>query len=321
MTGRHDALVEVIDTIRRHKLTLEEIDKALQGDAEYKQESSSGILTRVLGYIGGILMFCGLGVFTSMQWESMNTAGRILVTFGIGFCAFIMAVVAAKDPRFQRATTPLFLIAALLEPTGIVVMLKEFSRGGDPAYGFLFMNGVMLLQQGLCFHALRRTVLAFTSLVFGVGFFSIAFNLMYIDETTIGLILGLSLLCLGWSIDKSVHKAIAPIAYLVGSIAFLAALFDLLEGTLYELLFLGVSSGLIFLSTVARSRMLLFMGTLSTIGFIGYFSGRYFEHALGWPLILMLMGAVLIGLSALAVRLNKKYIRQFDHVRFAGIEP
>jgi len=210
----------------------------------------------------------------------------------------------------SRAATRNSGVAALLEPTGIVVMLREFSRGGDPAYGLLFMNGVMLLQQGLCFHALRRTVLVFTSLVFGVGFFSLAFNLMSIDETMIGLVLGISLLCIGWSIDRSVHKAAAPITYLVGSIAFLAALFDILEGTPFEVLFLGVSSGLIFLSTVARSRMLLFMGTLATIGFIGYFSGKYFEHALGWPLILMLMGAVLIALSALAVRLNRKYIRR-----------
>jgi Predicted membrane protein (DUF2157) len=309
VTTRHDALVDVIDIIRRHNLTLEEVSKALQGGAEYEQEKSSGTLTKVLGYIGGILIFCGIGIFTSMQWESMNATGRIMVTLGIGFCAFIMAVVSARDSRYERAATPLFLVAVLLEPTGIIVMLREFSRGGDPAYGFLFMNGVMLMQQGLCFYALRRTVLAFTSLVFGVGFFAIAFNLMYIDAATIGLILGLSLLCIGWSIDKSEHKPIASITYLVGSIAFLSSLFDFLEDTVFEVLFLGVSSGLIFLSTIARSRMLLFIGTLATIGFIGYFSGKHFEDALGWPLILMLMGAVLIGLSALAVKLNKKYIR------------
>jgi hypothetical protein len=310
MTLRHDALVEVVDTIRRHNLSLEEIDRALQGDAAYAEETSSGILTRVLGYIGGILIFCGIGVFTAMQWDSMTAAGRILVTLGIGFCAFIMAVVSARDARFERAATPLFLVAALLEPTGILVMLREFSRGGDPAYGVLFMHGAMLLQQGLCFVALRRTVLAFTSLVFGVGFFSLAFDLLSVDDTMIGLVLGLALLCIGWSIDRSVHKALAPITYLAGSVAFLAALFDILEGTPFEVLFLGVSSGLIFLSTVARSRMLLFIGTLATIGFIGYFSGKYFENTLGWPLILMLMGVVLIGLSALAVRLNKQYIRQ-----------
>jgi hypothetical protein len=312
VTARHDALMEVVDAIRRHNLSLDEIGRALQGETAYAAETSSGILTRVLGYIGGILIFCGIGVFTSMQWEGMNSTGRILVTLGIGFCAFIMAVVAARDARFERAATPLFLVAALLEPTGILVMLKEFSRGGDPAYGLLFMHGVMLLQQGLCFQALRRTVLAFTSLVFGVGFFSLAFNLMYVDETMIGLVMGSSLLCIGWSLDRSVHKALAPVTYLAGSVAFLAALFDLVDGTSVEILFLGVSSGMIFLSTLARSRTLLFMGTLATIGYISYFSGKYFENTLGWPLILMLMGVVLIGLSALAVRLNRKYIRQED---------
>ena len=51
-----------------------------------------------------------------------------------------MAVVAARDARFERAATPLFRVATLLEPTGIIVMLREFSRGGDPAYGLLFMG-------------------------------------------------------------------------------------------------------------------------------------------------------------------------------------
>ena len=31
----------------------------------------------------------------------------------------------------DSATTPLFLIAAVLEPTGMVVVFDEFGRGGD----------------------------------------------------------------------------------------------------------------------------------------------------------------------------------------------
>ena len=30
---------------------------------------------------------------------------------------------------------PFFLLAAFLQPTGILLMLREYSRGGDPAYG------------------------------------------------------------------------------------------------------------------------------------------------------------------------------------------
>ena len=61
------------------------------------------------------------------------------------------------------------LIAALLQPTGIMVMLDEYARGGKPEHGMLFMCTVMFLQQFLTFLGTRRTVLLFTSLVFGTA--------------------------------------------------------------------------------------------------------------------------------------------------------
>jgi hypothetical protein len=52
------------------------------------------------------------------------------------------------------------------------------------------------------------------------------------------------------------------------------------------------------------------MGTIATISYIGYFTARHFAHEEAWPFILMLMGFVLIGMSVLAVKLNRKYISQ-----------
>ncbi len=310
MTSKQDALIEVVDLIKNHGLTLEEVSSALSGAKEFREEKSSGILTKILGYIGGIFVFSGICIFGAMQWDSMDTAGRILMTLGVGFCAFIMAVVSAKDPRYERASTPLFLVAALLQPAGIIVTLKEFSHGGDPAHGLLFMNFVMLLQQGAVFYTLNPTALAFTSIFFGTSMFAIAFDLMGMDGNLEGMTLGLSLICIAWALSNSKHRPIAGIHYLIGSIAFLIALFDVIRNTPVEVFYLGITCGMIFVSTLARSRTLLFVGTAATIGYIGYFSGKYFEHTLGWPLLLILMGFVLIGMSALAVKINKKYINQ-----------
>lgn len=308
--SKQDAIIEAVDIIKRHGLTLDDIAKALQETPEQKAEKSSSILTRVFGYIGGLLIFAGLAVFAGMVWDDIGAVGRIGITLGTGFCAFIMALACMSDARLEKAATPLFLTAAILQPGGILVMMDEFSRGGDPAHGLLFMSLAMLTQQGFTFWAKRRTVLALTSVIFGVTFFGVAFDLMGLHENTTGIVIGLSLLCIAWALGKSQHRSIAGLGYLSGSVLFLAAFYDVLQDKPFEILFLGASCSAIFVSTLARSRTLLCVGTLATLGYIGDFSAKHFADSLGWPITLILMGFILIGMSSFAVKLNNKYIKQ-----------
>lgn len=310
MSAKQDALIEVVDIIRRHGLTLDDVAAAMKQGPEIRAQKSGSILMRLFGYLGGLFVFAGLATFVAMQWEDLNSAGRIMVTLGVGFSIFIMALVCTTDARFERAATPLFLVAALLQPSGILVMLKEFSRGGDPAHGILFMTFVMAVQQGCAFWAKDRTVLAFTTLVFGCSFFAVAFDILNLDPDFIGAVIGLSLLCIGWSLDQSKHKQLSGITWFFGSIFFLVAAYDFLDDTPLEILFLGISCGLIFLSTVARSRVLLIVGTFSTLGYVCYFINEHFPGSLAGPIGLMVVGFLLIGTGALAVKINNKYIKQ-----------
>jgi hypothetical protein len=310
MSARQDALIEVVDIIKRHGLSLDEISSAVAGSSEFKAETSSGILSRLFGYVGGIFIFVGLAIYVGMRWDDLNSAGRILLTLGSGFCVFVMALVCTTDQRFEKAATPLFLVAALLQPTGIVVLLKEYSHGGDPAYGLLFMNLVMAVQQGCAFWARQRSVLALSTIVFTLGFFTIAFDLLHINHDLIGVTVGASLMCIAWSLDTSRHKSIAPLCYFFGSVVFLCAAFDWLRHTSIEIVFLGLACGLIFLSTVARSRTLLLVGTLALIGYLGHYIAEHFAHNLNAPLLVMLIGFLLIGLGVVAVQINNRYIKQ-----------
>jgi hypothetical protein len=309
-TERAEALSEVISLMRRHGITPEELTAALAGAREVKEEASSGILSRLFGYVGGLLVFAGLAIFVDMRWSDLDAIGRISVTLGPGFCAFLMALTCLTRPALEKAATPLFLVAALLEPTGMMVAMQEYAHGGRPAAGILFMCLVMALQQGCAFWAKRRTVLAFTTIVFCGGFYGAACELLEVPETLAGLTLGASLCCVAWSLSKSRHSALSWFWYFVGSVSFLCAAWDWLHRSAAEVLFLGLACGTIFLATVARSRALLIVGTLSMLGYIGYFIDEHFAHDLGAPVALMLAGFLLIGFGALAVKINNKYIRQ-----------
>jgi len=310
MSDKQDALIEVVDLMTRHGLTIEEVSGALKGEPAFKAAKSGGILSRLFAYIGGTFVIVGLGIYVGMRWDDLDPLGRVVVTLGPGFCVFILALVCTTDSRLERASTPLFMLAALVEPAGIMVTLQEYSSGGDPAYGVLFMNGVMAIQQGCTFIAKRRTVLALTTIVFSLGFFTVAFDLLGVHHNLIGLVIGASLVCVAWSLDRSRHRSIAGLAYFFGSGVFLAAAWDWLHNTSGHPVFLALSCGAIFLSTVTRSRSLLLVATIALIGYLVEFISDRFGDDLSGPLMLIVIGFVLIGFGVLAVTINNRFIAQ-----------
>lgn len=308
MSAREEALNEIADIIARNKLTIGDVTAYLSRSPEPKPAKDAGLLSKILGYMGGILVFSGIGVFLSMFWDDMNTATHIAVTLGTGFIVFLMAVSAARNERYERAATPLFLAAAFLQPMGIFVMLAEFSSGKDPRYGVLFMAAVMLAQQLLVFIATQRSVLAFTSIFFGGTLFLSLFDILGWDEDVSAAIIGFSMLCVCYAAGKSQHRSITPFWYLIGSGALLAGVFSIVQNSAIEIFYLGLCAFMIFLSTIAKSRTLLFVGTIAMLCYIGYFTAEHFVNSLGWPLALIVIGMVLIGLSSLALKINRKYI-------------
>ena len=307
MTARQDALVEVVDLITRHGLTIDEVSAALSGHENGAQRSSS-IISRIFAYLGGIFVFVGLGIFVAMRWDELGPAGRVLLTLGPGLCLFVLALVCTTDARLEAAATPLFLVAGLVQPTGILVMLKEYGRGGEVEHAVLFMSLVMLVQQGCTFWARRRTVLAFTTIVFATIAVFVSLDLLEANLYLTGITMGVSLLCVGWSLDRSPHRAIAGLVYFFGAALALEETYSWLRREPLEILFLGAACGVVVLAAVARSRSLLVVGTAGLVGYIADFIYQHFADNLGAPLALMAMGLVFLGLGAAAVRINAQYI-------------
>ena len=308
MTAKQDALTEVVDLITRHGLTIDEVSQALTGHASYADQRTSGIVSRLFAYLGGIFVFVGLGIFVAMRWDELGPAGRVLLTLGPGLSLFALALVCTTDPRVDGAVTPLFLLAALVQPTGILVLLQEYGRGGETEHAGLFMSVVMLVQQGCTFWARRRTVLAFTSVVFGSMAAVVSLDLLDANMYVAGVTIGASLLCIAWSLDRSPHRAIAGVVYFFGAALLLEETYAWLRREPLEILFLGAACGVVVLAATARSRSLLVVGTAALVGYVADFIYQHFADNLGAPLALMAIGFVFLGLGAAAVRINAQYI-------------
>ena len=76
-----------------------------------------------------------------------------------------------------------------------------------------------------------------------------------------------------------------------------------------EPLFIGGAAAFVYMSVNVRSRTLLFVATAAILAYTAYFTGEHFADSAGWPLALVVIGLVMIALSALAVRIDRRYMR------------
>jgi len=129
------------------------------------------------------------------------------------------------------------------------------------------------------------------------------------DNEIAALAIGSSLLLAAIGVDRTPHSVITPSWYFFGAIGFLYGLFDLVERTAFEIVFIVIASGFVYLSAAVQSRTLLLVATAAILGYTGWFTGEHFADSLGWPLALMLFGLLMIGLSAVAFRIDRQYIR------------
>src|SRR5690606_39229270 len=188
--GRDAALAEIVRLATAHDLTAADITAALA--ARGGQAPVRSALARVLAYLGGTFLFAGIAIFVAIEWSEMSSAARVVATLGSGLAAFGMAVVAFREPRFQRAATPLLVIAAVLEPTGILVAIDEYASGDDWRYAVLAATGAVAAQQLATFVALRWTAALFFALALGAGFAGTSMDLLGMSAGLTGFTVGAS---------------------------------------------------------------------------------------------------------------------------------
>jgi hypothetical protein len=308
---RTRALRDIVSLAKQHGFSAAEIAAAMD-DAPGQAPETRGrdVVMRVLGFLGGIFVFAGIGVFIALQWDSMNSASRVIVTLGTGLTAFVLAMLSARDERFTRAATPLLLMGAGLEPTGMFVAFSEYGSGGDWRWASLITTGTMALQFGAAFGSLRRSTALFLVILFASLFWWTALDLTDLPNSGVALIMGSSMLLAAIGVDRTGHRSITPVWYLLGSAAFFFGFFNAVEDSPAEIAFLAAAAGFVYVSVIVHSRTLLFVATLAILAYTGWFTGQHFADSVGWPIALIAFGIFMIALSALAVRIDRLYVRE-----------
>lgn len=302
---KQDALLRISDLAKTHSLTLDEIGACLTIKATHHKGSS--LLVRLLGYLGAAFIFAGLGLFIEMIWSDLASFSRVVITYGAGLVVFTLGALLLKDSRYEKASTPLFLVSSALLPTGMFVFWSEYTYGGEWQLAAMLVFSVLACQFLCTFYFLQRTNLLFFGYLFWNGSLGIFMERAGVSGEFIGIGLGLSIMMVTWVIDRTHHRAIAPFWYFLGSMGLLWSVFDLIEGIkIIDLLYFPLTVFMMLLSTRIQSRTLLLVSTLSLLGFLGYFTYEYFADVTGWPIALIIMGFMLVAVSAYAVKLAQR---------------
>lgn len=309
MSARDEALAHIVELAREHGLTHADVRAALGAAEAPARTARSGVLGNVFAWLGGSFVLAGLCVLMAMLWGDLGFVEQVIVTLGTGLVALVLSYMASLFAGRERLVTPLFLIAALAQPVGLAVILEELGGGGREELGVLAIAGVMTVQCFLFGARVRRNAVVFAALAFGSAAVSAALVLVGIEEELNALVVGVSLFLATLGVRRGEHEPITPFWFFVSASLILGAWFAWVERGPAEITEVALIAGCIWLSTLLRSRTLLATGTVALLLYIGWFSGRHFADSVGWPLLLIALGALMMGLGTAAVRIHRRYIR------------
>lgn len=234
--------------------------------------------------------------------DTSNWRAATLFVFGV--MAVHQCALFAKYRRTVLAFTALFFIYGFMQ---VGLDMLEL----DVAYIAIIL-GASLFLVGTALEKTPHRVLAEFALLIGVCWLNSGLFDRIATVTAgnwAGLIIGISLMLTAYGLHKAErYPRLIALGYFTGSIMAYAGLFDLVQHTPVELLYLAVTAAMLYTCVVLESRALLLTTVLAMLGFIGYYSSEYFADSLGWPITLVLMGVAFLGVGTLALRVKRRIL-------------
>lgn len=323
--NKEELLQELSAKISNGEISREEIASRLQFTAPTAQQTdnegtkkSPFSVTKILYILGAAIVIIGIVIFIAQIWEDIGSFGRIAVTLGLGLLIATIGSMLLKQRPGDNIGQIFHFIGGMLIPGGAIVTLSELSVDGDWTIAitfagifafYLFLNALHK-DVILTFFAIANGTIAiylFLNAIVGGPFkdwFGIEDIYQYLTMT-----IGVSYLLLAHAFRGGWNKQLIGALYFFGSAGFLGAAFSqVFDSVLWQLLYFLIVIGGLFLSIHMKSRSILVMSTLFLLAHVSYITGEYFADSLGWPISLVILGFVFIGLGYSSVTINKRYI-------------
>ncbi len=320
---RDELLQELSAKITAGEITREELSSWLQlspvNSTSQVSKKSNFSINKILYVIGAIIVIIGLAFFVSQIWEDIGSVGHIAVTLGMGaLLTGIGSMLLIQKPE-DHIGSVFHLIGGVLVPGGALVLLNEFHVDLDNLWPVAMTFAVVsLVYLALSlFH--KNAIVTFFAIANAtvcvyVALTAILQDMQYyysFDEiyAYLTMIVGISYLLLSRAFRGGPIGKLSDTLTFFGTSGFFGAAFSrVFDSGIWQLLFFVLVALGLFLAVRWKDRTILAVSTLALIGHITYITTEYFADSVGWPILLVLLGFLFIGLGYGSVALSKKYI-------------
>lgn len=274
-------------------------------------------VAKMLYMLGAVIVVIGLIFFISQIWYDIGAVGRIAVTLGLGLLLTGLGSMLLVQKPGENLGIVFQFIGGMLIPGGAMVTLSEMSVESVSLWPVAITFGAIFAFYLLLNVVHKNAVLTFYAIGNGTAFVylvveSIIEGPYYMHDDVyayLTMVIGLSYLLLAHAFQKGWNKVLIGVLYFFGSAGFLGAGYSrVFESRLWELGYFFLVMGGFALAVYTKSRGMLVVSTIALIAHVSYITSEYFADSIGWPISLVLLGFLFIGLGYASISINKKYI-------------
>ncbi len=224
------------------------------------------------------------------------------VLFVFGVMALHLSALFGRYRRTVLAFTSLFFVYGFIH-VGLDML-------GVPIAYIAIILGASLFLVGTALEDTPHPVLVEPALLIGICWLNSGLFDLVADFTAANwasLIIGVGVMLTAYGLQKEGrYPRLTGLGYFIGSIMAYSGLFDLVQNTSVELIYLAVTASILYACVVLQSRALLLTTVIAMLAFIGYYSAEHFANSLGWPVTLVLMGVAFLGVGTIAIKVKQR---------------
>jgi hypothetical protein len=317
------AIMQIQQWLRNGVVTPEDLNML-------KSQDNNQVLTRrlhlseIFYYLGALIIFLGISVLVGQNWEALNSITRVLLTLGAGVVFYVVGVALVNNKISDKISVPFFLLSGFLIPSGLYILFDSVKVNSFSVWLHTFIWGISFLFFWLSEVYFRKIILTLFTCIFGLFFFfaltdwvlgaaelKLEYNYFAYRVLTAGFVY----LILGYIYQENNFRSVlvwflnlAGLGMFLGASMYVGG-FKPEQNIFWELLFPFLAFGAIYLSTIIKSRAYLIIGTLFLMGYFGKITTEYFSDSLGWPITLIVIGLLMIGIGYWSVQINRKYFK------------
>ncbi len=298
------------------KITTSDLSNLSKGTpAPASGEIKSSHLINIFYTIGALIVLTGIVLLFAQHWDEIGFVGRLAVTLGIGFVGYIMGLVLRTDEHSVLSQV-LLTVSAVLVPMGIVIFCNEMDIRLDLTNQIWISLGLLCMYT-VAYMANKKNIL----IILNIGWATWTYWVVLLKILDVGydsydilkwalMLLGVVYILIARGLADTMSKerdAVKNILYFLGTLGILSGGISI--GGLFDLVFILVIFAGFYFSIYIKNRGVLMLSSLFLLIHLGKITSEYFSDWFSWPILLILGGAIVMGIGYFTYYINKKYIK------------